>query len=417
MLEWFFQSIAGIGFSTDSGEFLWLWPWVFWLLPVPLLGYLLPPVQAPNQQAVALPFWSDMAGSSAQQGRSAWYWRVLAVLMWVLLILAAARPQFVGEIRQLPVSGRDLLLAVDISGSMDTEDMVVGSRTTTRLNAVKSIAGDFIERRAGDRTGLILFGDKAYLQVPLTFDRNTTATVLRDSTIGLAGKKTAIGDAIGLAVKRLRESDDRPNPDQNGARQGHDFIQQLDPNANAEDLLEREHAVLILLTDGANTAGALEPVQAAEFAQQAGMKIYTIGIGADRMLVRDFFGQRAVNPSADLDEDALQQIADLTNGRYFRARDPADLNQIYQILDELEPIAEDEQTIRPVNELFYWPLGALLALSMLVALLASLPQFLMSLFKGQSNGSGHGKGQQQSRVIQEARVVQEARVIKEVQRG
>ena len=165
--------------------------------------------------------------------------------------------------------------------------------------------------------------------------------------------------------------------DQNALRQGHDFIQQLEPGE--DDLLEREHAVLVLLTDGANTAGALEPVQAAEFAQQAGMKIYTIGIGADRMVVRDFFGQRAVNPSADLDEDALQQIADLTNGRYFRARDPNDLNQIYQILDELEPIAEDEQVIRPVSELFHWPLGAMVILSVLLALSISLPRLIADL--------------------------------------
>ena len=333
---------SGDAAGLSGDEFSWHWPWLFWLLPLPLLGALLPPAQAPNQRAVALPFWADLAGHGVEQRRGRWAWRVFGLLLWLLLVTAAARPQFVGEIQQLPISGRDLLLAVDISGSMDTADMVVGQRQVSRFDAVKIIAGDFIQRRAGDRTGLILFGSRAYLQVPLTFDRETAATVLRDAQIGLAGKQTAIGDAIGLAVKRLREN---PSDEQ----------------------------VLILLTDGANTAGALEPVQAAEFAGQAGLKIYTIGIGADRMRVRDVFGTRLVNPSADLDEASLQRIADLTGGRYFRARDPQALNQIYTILDDLEPVAEDQQTLRPVSELFHWPLGLAVLLSLLAAGLKALP--------------------------------------------
>jgi len=266
----------------------------------------------------------------------------VATLVWLLLTVAAARPQWVGEIENLPVTGRDLLLAVDISGSMDTQDMVWQNRTVNRLTVVKQVAGDFVERRRGDRVGLILFGSRAYLQTPLTFDTQTTATLLQESEIGLAGRETAIGDAIGLAVKRLRQ------------------------DAAAE-------RVLVLLTDGANTAGEVQPLQAAEFAAREGLTIYTVGVGADRMEVQDFFGKRMINPSADLDEDTLTKIAERTGGRYFRARDTASLEKIYQILDELEPVQSDVEVIRPVDELFYWPLGAAYALALAAALLSLRP--------------------------------------------
>ena len=204
--------------------------------------------------------------------------------------------------------------------------MVLENRVVNRLVAVKQVAGEFIQRRRGDRVGLILFGSRAYLQTPLTFDTETTATLLGEAEIGLAGRETAIGDAIGLAVKRLRED-------------------------SASD------RVLILLTDGANTSGEVQPLQAAEFAAREGLTIYTVGVGADEMMVRDFFGSRVVNPSADLDEETLQTIAERTGGRYFRARDAAGLAEIYRLLDELEPVESDVESIRPVDELFYWPLG------------------------------------------------------------
>jgi Ca-activated chloride channel family protein len=262
--------------------------------------------------------------------------------VWLLLIAAAVRPQWIGEARELPVTGRDLLLAVDISGSMDTQDMIWQNRQVNRLVVVKAVAGDFIQRRRGDRVGLVLFGSRAYLQTPLTFDTETTATLLEESEIGLAGRETAIGDAIGLAVKRLRED-------------------------AASD------RVLILLTDGANTSGEVQPMQAAEFAAREGLTVYTVGVGADEMRVQDFFGSRVVNPSADLDEDTLRAIAERTGGRYFRARDAAGLAQIYEILDELEPVESDVEIIRPVRELFYWPMGLAYALAMLAALLTLLP--------------------------------------------
>ncbi len=255
---------------------------------------------------------------------------LLATLCWLLLVLACARPQWLGAPLELPVSGRDLLLAVDISGSMQTEDFELHGQQVDRLTALKQIADPFIARRSGDRIGLILFGDQAYVQTPLTFDRTMVTQLLDEAAIGLAGKQTAIGDAIGLALKRTAEG-------------------------------EAHKRVLILLTDGANTAGQLAPLKAAELAAQQGLKIYTIGIGADEMQVHSFFFSQTVNPSADLDEKTLRSIAEQTGGRYFRAHDSAELEQIYQLLDQLEPAVRARELYRPVTDLFVWPLGLALA--------------------------------------------------------
>ena len=163
----------------------------------------------------------------------------------------------------------------------------------------------------------------------------------------LAGKRTAIGDAIGLAVKRLRQ------------------------DAASE-------RVLILLTDGANTSGEVQPLQAAEFAAREGLTVYTVGVGADEMMVQDFFGSRVVNPSADLDEDTLREIAERTGGVYFRARDAEGLAEIYRLLDELEPVESDEESVRPVDELFYWPLGLAYLLALFAMAASVRPMALRS---------------------------------------
>lgn len=305
------------------------WPWFLILLPLPLLlRRILPADSSSRDAALRVPFLADFrfAGSPHSNviTRHGILW--LAFLAWIFLVLAVARPQWLGDPIELPVSGRDLMLAVDLSGSMEVEDFVMNGKSVNRLYATQQIAGDFIERRVGDRIGLILFGRQAYLQTPLTFDRKTVHTLLSEAVIGLAGKETAIGDAIGLAVKRLR------NKDQNSR-------------------------VLILLTDGANTAGEVEPIKAAELAAEEGLKIYTIGIGADEMMVRSLFGTRRVNPSADLDEKTLKAIAEKTGGRYFRARDTDELEKIYQLLDKLEPVDKDTRVFRPTTALFFWPLG------------------------------------------------------------
>jgi len=325
-----------------TSGFTFAWPWLLLLAPLPwLLRWLLPASPSGDLLALRVPWFSAVAGGKSGWLRRPWL-ALAAALVWLLLVVAAARPQWVGEIENLPVTGRDLLLAVDISGSMDTQDMVLNKTAVNRLTVVKKVAGEFIKRRHGDRVGLILFGSRAYLQTPLTFDTQTTATLLDESEIGLAGRETAIGDAIGLAVKRLRE------------------------DAAAD-------RVLVLLTDGANTSGEVQPLQAAGFAARDGLTVYTVGVGADEMMVQDFFGSRVVNPSADLDEDTLKAIAEQTGGRYFRARDAKSLEKIYEILDELEPVESDVETIRPIDELFYWPLGLAYALALLTALLSIRP--------------------------------------------
>jgi Ca-activated chloride channel family protein len=320
------------------------WPWMLLALPLPLLvRAFMPPVVGTRDAGLRVPSFRGFAvledRSEVEQLLNWRFW--VAVIAWLLLVLAAARPERIGDELDVPVSGRNLMLAVDLSGSMDAKDFELGSRRVDRLTATKAVAGDFIGRREGDRIGLILFGERAYLQVPLTLDRETVNTLLMEAFIGLAGEKTAIGDAITLAVKRIHD-------------QGAEATEQ----------------VLILLTDGANTAGEVDPLKAAELAQQIGLKIYTIGIGAEQMLVSSITGgMRRVNPSADLDEETLTRIADLTGGRYFRAKDTAGLQDIYRLLDEMEPVAEPESGFRPVKSLYFWPLGGAFALAAFLAIM------------------------------------------------
>lgn len=329
-------------------------PLVFLILPLPLLIALLIPKATTRTSALKVPFYKNVQalqlGTSPPGAGQNIFFRILAVCVWLLLVTAAAKPVWIGEEVHLPTTGRDLLVAVDISGSMDTKDMVVQNQQIPRIAVVKHIVGDFIERRVGDRLGLVLFGTSAYLQSPLTFDRTTVKQLLVESQIGFAGPNTAIGDAIGLSIKRLR---DRP----------------------------AENRVVILLTDGQNTAGEVSPRQAADLAKQSGVKVYTIGVGANEMIVSDgFFGnfQRKINPSRDLDEDTLTYIAETTGGRYFRAHSPQELNQIYQLLDELEPVEQEQQTLKPISSLYMWPLACALLLSFLLGLAPMFSTFFTS---------------------------------------
>jgi Ca-activated chloride channel family protein len=315
-----------------------LWPWALMLLPLPWLVWRsLPRASQEQEAALRVPYIEDFSSAAAvvSRGAASLGVKLLLILCWLLLVLATTRPQWVGDPLELPVSGRDLMLAVDLSGSMEIADFEVLGRRVDRLTATKVVAREFIERRKGDRLGLILFGEQAYLQTPLTFDLQTVNTLLMEAAIGLAGKATAIGDAIGLAIKRLKD-----NP--------------------------RSNRVLILLTDGANTAGEIAPLKAAELAAGHDLKIYTIGIGADELVQQTLFGKRTVNPSADLDEETLTAIAEKTGGRYFRARDTDELEKIYGELNRLEPVEVEHQTFRPVKALYMWPLGAALILAMLL---------------------------------------------------
>lgn len=315
-------------------EFTW-W-WVFFALPFPfLLRLLLPAKDTPTLAALKVPTLrpSDTVIQTTPNGNKAWP-LLFASLIWILLITATARPQWLGEPVSIPNEGREMMLAVDLSGSMKIDDMQINGRQVNRLDMTKAVVYDFIQRRVGDRIGLILFADTAYVQAPLTYDRDTVSTLLSESVIGLVGEQTAIGDAIGLAVKRFDARDESNN-------------------------------VLILLTDGQNTAGNITPEQAKTLAISKNVKVYTVGVGADKMMIQSFFGSRQINPSQELDEDMLSDIATSTGGKYFRARNADELQSIYAQLDMLEPIEGESRKMRPLTALFYYPLAAALLLSFL----------------------------------------------------
>ena len=304
------------------------WPWALVLVLLPLiLKWRKPGAQSVDAPVLPVGHWlSDLPGASRRGNAVPLWQQLLLFLMWTLLVVALARPQHVGEQVQMPVSGRDLMLVVDISPSMDEQDMVLQGRSINRLQAVKRVLDDFISRRQGDRLGLILFGTEPYVQAPLTFDLETVRTLMREAGLGMAGRATAIGDAVGLATKRLRN---RP----------------------------QDQRVVVLLTDGANTAGEITPDKATEIAAAASIRLYTIGIGAESMVQRGLLGSRRVNPSRDLDENLLTRMAQQTGGEYFRARSLPELELIYESIDRLEPIELEGKFYRPVTELYVWPAG------------------------------------------------------------
>ncbi|MCV6604698.1 MAG: VWA domain-containing protein [Porticoccaceae bacterium] len=317
---------------ADSASLLFHWWWLLWLLPVPWIYRALRPAAPRREAALTVPVYQHLLDAEIGDQGSApnnTFAYLLLIVIWAGCLLAAARPVWIGEEVELPTTGRDLLLAVDISQSMEARDMPLGRDMLRRIMAAKAVVGQFVTRRKGDRLGLILFGGKAYLQAPLTFDRTTMNQLLQEAELGMAGNATAIGDAIGLAVKQLKQ---RPE----------------------------NHRMLILLTDGSNTAGALSPLQAAQAAAKLGIKIYTVGIGGGR---GGFFSRNEV------DEETLLAIAKTTGGQFYRAKDVQELNNIYLHLDQLEPIEQDAQTLRPSKSLFHWPLGlALLATLILLAI-------------------------------------------------
>jgi Ca-activated chloride channel family protein len=312
------------------------WPWMLLLLPLPWLIARWMPVVPPQGGALYLPFAVAVGDVSAMAiRRRSRVHAALLTLIWLLLIAAAVRPQWLGQPEPVPTTGRRVLLAVDVSGSMKTPDMANGA---SRLQVVQKVAGDFIRRRHGDQVGLILFGSHPYLQAPLTADLATVGDFLSEATIGIAGTQTAIGDAIGLAIKRLREDQ---------AESG-----------------KKGDTLLVLLTDGGNDAGEMQPLDAAKLAATDGLRIYTIGVGA---AVREgFFG---TSGNTDLDEDTLKSIASATGGAYFRATDANALEQVYTRIDQLEPSAGNDQWFRPSSEWFPWPLALALLLSVPAALL------------------------------------------------
>ncbi|UIP30153.1 VWA domain-containing protein [Photobacterium sp. TLY01] len=313
--------------------FEFIWWWVLILLPLPWFIYRFSkPVQP--VAAITLPVLPEnLVKKPVRRWQS-----ILALLCWISLLGALARPVWFGDPVQIQPEHRDMLLAVDLSGSMSIEDMVDGQgNTIDRLTAVKQVVTDFISKRQGDRLGLVLFANHAYLQTPLTFDLNTVKQQLGRTVLGLIGQSTAIGEGLGIAAKSFINSD-------------------------------AEQRVIILLSDGANTSGVINPLEAAKLAAENKVRIYTVGIGAEEMVQRSFFGDRMVNPSQDLDEHALTQIASLTGGQYFRARNPQELASIYQSINDLEPVSTAQQTWRPREELFRFPLAGALLFSVLLAI-------------------------------------------------
>lgn len=304
------------------------WPLCLALLPVAwLVRRFLPAASVPHEAALSVPHGLDLSAGIPSSLAAHADRRTIFLLwaVWSLLVLATARPQWLGEPLEVSMSGRDIVLAVDVSASMEKEDMKDADGFIERLAITKQLAGEFISRRQGDRIGLILFGSNAYVQAPLTFDRTTVKRMLEESFVGLAGRETAIGDAIALAVRKL---------------------------GNELDTARIRHRVVVLVTDGVNNAGALEPRDAAALAAEYGVKVYTVGIGSDREASGTVY-----EDSAELDEEMLTQVAQATGGQYFRARDTAEFSAVSAKLDEQEPVSTVESGFRPVTEMFHWPLA------------------------------------------------------------
>ncbi len=304
-------------------------PWVLILLPVPLfLWFCLPRTSIQLPAALKVPFFNAMQGIVEQEKRSLTKQTTLTFLsfIWFLLIFALAGPRWIGKAQPLTREGHNIMLVLDLSPSMEINDMMWHNHPTTRLDVVKRAATRFVQDRPRDKIGLILFGERAYLQTPLTYDHQNILQRLDDATAGLAGQTTSIGDALGLAVKQLQT-------------------------------VPKKGRVIILLTDGANNSGVLAPLKSAELASGDHMKIYTIGLGSD-IDPQSFNGMFLnMNVSADLDEDTLKAIAKMTRGRYFRATDMQSLETVYQAINRMEIVSQDEETFRPQYDYYAWPLS------------------------------------------------------------
>ncbi|MBR0572633.1 MULTISPECIES: vWA domain-containing protein [Pasteurellaceae] len=334
-----------------------LWIWMFALLPLPLVLRYFSKKETNDKNALNgalnVPFFAKLQrqfGGSVNHKKISLGKVLLLSLAWIFLVTALARPAFVGKEVPLPAKGRDLMLAIDLSGSMAERDLGTG---TNRLSVVKQAADNFISQRKGDRLGLILFSDRAYLQAPLTFDLQVVQSLLKEAQVGLTGQKTAIGDAIAVALKRLKD------------------IPQNNKNTG------KDSRVLVLLTDGANNAGVMQPLKAAQLAKKLGIKIYTIGVGGNGQVIDTPFGRQRIATS-DLDETTLTQIAQLTGGKYFRATDAQGLKNIYKDINKLEPVSGEPIFVRPEIALYYYPATLSLGLLILLMLWQVVPHTILN---------------------------------------
>lgn len=316
-------------------------PFLFFLLPLPLIvRTFLPPVENQGEDALKVPFFTEMETLSPHGRRlislELPFRRIIGALVWVLLVTAAAGPRWTGKPVKIPNEGRNLMLVLDISGSMDEADFVIQNRAVRRWDAVQIVADAFIKEREGDRIGIVLFGERAYQYAPLTMDLKTVSELLREADVGMAGQQTAIGDALGIALKAMAD-------------------------------VPAKSKVVVLLSDGVANAGRMKPLEAAEVAMKTGVKVYTIGVGSEVMQNGGLFGLMPFAQTDDIDEKTLKEIAAKTDGKYFRAKNTQELLGIYKEIDALEPVKNDEVFVRPVKTLFYYPLGAAFALSVLLA--------------------------------------------------
>ncbi|MBK5963546.1 VWA domain-containing protein [Thiocystis minor] len=321
------------------------WPWAALLLPLPLLlPFLWPEPGGQSEetlqgqrQTLLHPHLDDLkAAFSLRKPRlqlGGWLYWALLFLLWISLILALMRPQWLTPYTEVSTPGYDLMIAVDASHSMEALDFTVEGRQVNRMSVVKGVMGRFIDTRAGDRVGLVLFGSQAFVLAPLSLDRHAVRLLLDGVIPGIAGPATALGDAIALGVKKLR---DRPE----GSR------------------------VMIVIADGDNNAGGFAPKEAAQLARLAGVRIYVIGVGSQQTSI-PILEDGAVRFRDDLtmDEATLQQIADLTGGGYFRATNTRALEEISERIGQLEKTEAEARTAYLPRPLYRWPLGvALLAL-------------------------------------------------------
>lgn len=302
--------------------FAFAYPWLLLLTPLPILVCWLVRPYRSSESAVRVPFMARLVkatGKTPTSGaiifrRSTTQWALLTFI-WLALVGALARPQWIEDPISRTIPSRDLMLAVDLSGSMETADFVDSDgERVDRLTGVKAVLDDFLTKREGDRVGLIFFGSAAFLQSPFTEDLDVCRQLLDEAQVRMAGPQTVIGDAIGLSIVQFEKS-------------------------------ELEDRVLILLTDGNDTGSKVPPANAAQIASDKGITIYPIGIGDPTAVGEE-----------KMDEESLREIARTTNGEFYRAEDLAELAEIYERLDELDTKELETVSHRPKVDLFQWPL-------------------------------------------------------------
>ncbi len=317
-------------------NFQFAYPYVAFLAALPFLVYWLLPAIKNRSTALIYPYFDTTAKVSGQKPKKAshikkrsWFGSISMYIIWLLLVLAMASPELVGKPEKKIKTSRNFLILADLSFSMANNDWIIDGKRVTRWNGVKNIMRDFIVRRKSDKMGLIFFASNAYIQAPFTTDLKTVSTMLDEADVGMAGQSTNLGKAI---VKGM-------------------------------DMFERDtiqSKVILLLTDGVDSGTEILPLDAANMAKKEDAIIYTIGIGDPG------------SNSSDLDERTLIEIANLTNGKYFRAKDVKELENIYAELDKLEPIEYEEETYTPITLLYFYPLGAALGLGLVLIMINNL---------------------------------------------